>query len=559
MFLKRPWPAVCRNLLRIAFVVSVLMWVPAEAAMAAPEGPVILPVWRGEVPGKPANVEEETTINGRVVNVSTPMMYAYVLPGVRPAPAAVVICPGGGYSHLSMEREGHDVARWLNSLGIAAVVLKYRFSPYHHPIPLDDARQAVSEVRRRAKELNIDPWRLGIIGFSAGGHLAATVMTAAGQTPMDRPDFGILAYPVISMDDESLVHKGSRESLLGPDFSPEEARRLSANLNVTPSCPPAFIFHAKDDSAVPVGNSEKMYEALQAKGIDSELFLVDRGGHGFGLDIPEVNKAIERWLDARGLTGVKTLESQKSASVDQMSGGVPDHQISGANRVRIFIAGDSTACDYEASRAPRTGWGQTLGEYFDPDRVEVINRAQSGRSSKSFMDEGELDKIARDIKPGDYLWIQFGHNDEKEANPKRYTDPATTFPQTLKKYIEAARNAGAQPVLLTPVVRRRFEDGRLADSHGGYLTAVRKLAREENVPLIDMAAMSEAFFNDVGEEKSKQYFMHLVPGESSNYPEGAEDDTHFQKRGAEAMARLAVEGIRELGLPLAGSIINQRK
>ena len=134
-----------------------------------------------------------------------------------------------------------------------------------------------------------------------------------------------------------------------------------------------------------------------------------------------------------------------------------------------------------------------------------------------------------------------------------------TFPQTLKKYIEAARKAGARPVLLTPVVRRRFENGLLADSHGAYLTAVRKLAQEENVPLIDMAAMSEAFFNGVGEEKSKQYFMHLVPGESSNYPEGAEDDTHFQKRGAEAMAGLAVGGVRELGLPLAASIIKQGK
>ena len=284
--------------------------------MAASEGPVILPVWKGDVPGLLANVQEERTMNGSVVNVSTPMMYAYLLPDVRPAPAAVVICPGGGYSHLAIEKEGHAVARWLNSLGIAAIVLKYRFSPYHHPIPLSDARQTVSEVRRQAKKLNIDPQRLGIMGFSAGGHLAATVMTAPGQTKMDRPDFGILAYPVISMDNESLVHKGSREFLLGPDFSSEEALRLSANLNVTQSCPPAFLFHAKDDRAVPMGNSEKMYEALQAKGIDSELFLVDRGGHGFGLSIPEANKAMERWLDARGLTGVKTITSRESTVVD---------------------------------------------------------------------------------------------------------------------------------------------------------------------------------------------------------------------------------------------------
>jgi acetyl esterase/lipase len=314
MFGNRPGPAVCRMLLRIAFVFSVLAWIPTKATMTASEGPVIIPVWSGDIPGKLANVEEERTMNGSVVNVSTPMMYAYLLPDVRPSPAAVVIYPGGGYPHLAIEKEGFAVARWLNNLGIAAVVLKYRFSPYHHPIPLADGRQAVSEVRRQAKQLNIDPKRLGIMGFSAGGHLAATVMTAAGQTETNRPDFAILAYPVISMDDEKLVHKGSREFLLGPEFSPEEARRLSANLNVTQSCPPAFIFHAKDDNAVPAGNSVKMYEALKAKGIDSELLFVDRGGHGFGLSIPEVNEAMERWLDARGLTGVKTLSSKDGTS-----------------------------------------------------------------------------------------------------------------------------------------------------------------------------------------------------------------------------------------------------
>ena len=180
MFRSRPGPAVRRTLLRMAFVLSALAWIPTKVTMTASEGPVIVPVWSGNIPGKLANVEEETTTNGGVVNVSTPMMYAYLLPDLRPSPAAVVVYPGGGYSHLAIEKEGHAVARWLNGLGIAAVVLKYRFSPYHHPIPLADARQAVSEVRRQAKQLNIDPKRLGIMGFSAGGHLAATVMTAPG-------------------------------------------------------------------------------------------------------------------------------------------------------------------------------------------------------------------------------------------------------------------------------------------------------------------------------------------------------------------------------------------
>jgi len=309
----RPGPAVCRVLLGIAAVVSVLTWIPGKAATTASEKPLIVPVWSGAVPGKLADVEEEKTTNGSVVNVSIPMMYAYPLPDAQPAPAGVIICPGGGYSHLAIEKEGYAVARWLNTLGIAAIVLKYRFSPYHHPIPLADARQAVSEVRRQAKKLNIDPGRLGIMGFSAGGHLAATVMTAPGQTPENRPDFGILAYPVISMDDETLVHKGSRQFLLGPVFSPEEARSLSANLNVTPSCPPAFIFHAKDDKAVPAGNSEKMYEALKGNGMDSELLLVDRGGHGFGLSIPEVNAAMQKWLIARRLAGSKEVPSHRNS------------------------------------------------------------------------------------------------------------------------------------------------------------------------------------------------------------------------------------------------------
>jgi len=555
MFGNRLSTAVIGKILGVALLVSFLMWIPGKAAAETPEGPTILPVWSGDIPGKLTNIDEERASRGRVVNVSTPVMYAYLLPDVLPPPAAVVICPGGGYSHLAMDKEGHAVARWFNSLGMAAVVLKYRFSPYRHPVPLSDARQAIREVRRRAKELNIDPGRLGIIGFSAGGHLAATVLTAPGQTGMDRPDFGILAYPVISMNDEKLVHRGSREFLLGPDFSPEEARRLSADLNVTSSCPPVFIFHAKDDSAVPAGNSEKMYEALQNNGIESELFLVDRGGHGFGLAIPEVNRAMQRWLDSRGLTGGQTVSPGNGIPVDRRSGGVPIPNTPESNRVHIFIAGDSTACNYDESRAPRTGWGQALGDYFDPERVEVINRAKSGRSSKSFIAEGELEKIARDIGPGDYLWIQFGHNDEKEYDPERYTDPAEAYPQTLRKYIEAARMAGARPVLLTPVVRRRFENSRLVDSHGEYLTAVRKLAREENVPLIDMAAMSEAFFNSTGEEKSKRYFLHLAPGESPNYPEGIEDDSHFRRRGAEAMAGLAVEGVRKLGLPLTRAII----
>lgn len=537
--------SAARTLLPGLTLMTLMTFLSIANALAAQGEPLSMPIWLNEIPGQMAGVSPEEITGGRAKNVSTPMLYAYPLPDARPAPAAVVVCPGGGYGWLSMQREGHAVAKWLNERGVAAFVLKYRMKPYHHPIPLADARQAISEVRRQARGLNIDPDRIGIMGFSAGGHLAATVMTIPGQTKMNRPDFGILAYPVISMDDTSLVHKGSRENLLGPAFTPGEAAKLSANLNVTESCPPALLFHARDDKSVPVGNSIKMNKAMKEAGVESELFLVDKGGHGFALGIPEVNDAMEQWLVAHGL-GHPAAEAATPIAAPTSAG-----------PVTVFIAGDSTACNYESKRAPRMGWGQVLNRFFDPARVKIENRAISGRSSKSFLDQGALAKIAGEIKAGDYLFIQFGHNDQKDEDPSRYTNPASTYPQTLMKYIETARAAGAQPVLMTSIVRRKFKNGQLRDTHGEYLTAVRNLAAQQDVPLIDMEQKSRALFGELGDEGSKPYFMHLAPGESPNYPEGRKDNTHLQERGALAMAGLVVEGVRELNLPLAAAVTRQ--
>ncbi|RKN84065.1 rhamnogalacturonan acetylesterase [Paenibacillus ginsengarvi] len=220
----------------------------------------------------------------------------------------------------------------------------------------------------------------------------------------------------------------------------------------------------------------------------------------------------------------------------------------------VYLAGDSTVSSYGASAAPMAGWGQMIGELFQ-DGVQVRNEARGGRSSKSFIGEGRLAPIAEAITPGDYLFIQFGHNDQKN-DEARYTSPNETYPHYLRQYIEAARTKGATPVLFTPVERRLFgEDGRLKDSHGAYPAAVLKLADEENVTVIDLRQKSRSLLESLGDEASKKLFTWLEPGESPNYPSGTQDNTHFNETGAREIARLVAEGIRESGLALANRLL----
>lgn len=213
----------------------------------------------------------------------------------------------------------------------------------------------------------------------------------------------------------------------------------------------------------------------------------------------------------------------------------------------VYIAGDSTVCDQPASGYPYAGWGQMLPSFFKHD-VAVDNHAHSGRSTKSFIDEGRLDAILTNIKAGDFLFIQFGHNDEK-SDVLRGTKPFTTYQEYLSKYIEAAREQGAHPVLITPVQRRYFnEDGTLMDTHGDYIVAMKELADKENVPLIDLAARSKIVFEQAGVEGSKLDFLWAWPGEYIHFPAGVEDNTHFSQFGAKRMARIVAASIAELAI-----------
>ncbi len=208
--------------------------------------------------------------------------------------------------------------------------------------------------------------------------------------------------------------------------------------------------------------------------------------------------------------------------------------------LRLVIAGDSTASDYDAARWPRRGWGQELPSFVDAS-VDVRNRAQSGRSARSFIEQGWIYDVARDLRAGDLLLIQFGHNDEKADDPTRYDEPQQAFPLWLRQYVELARAVGATPVLLTPVARRHFVAGRAVDRHGPYAEAVRALARREQVALVDLGASSLRWLAGLGEDGSRAFYLHLPE-------QNLRDDTHFHQRGAAAVACLVVQGLREQGL-----------
>jgi lysophospholipase L1-like esterase len=213
----------------------------------------------------------------------------------------------------------------------------------------------------------------------------------------------------------------------------------------------------------------------------------------------------------------------------------------------LFLAGDSTVTDQGEEGYPYAGWGQLLPRCFKAG-IAVDNRALSGRSSKSFIEEGHLEGIAADIRPRDYLFIQFGHNDSK-TDDLRHTEPFTAYKEHLLRLITVAREAGAYPVLVSSVHRRRFDsEEAIVDTHGDYLIAMRELADTEQVPLIDLAEKSRKLFEAYGSEGSKDLFMWSYPGEFIAHPGGVQDNTHFQILGARLLAELIVEGIREVGL-----------
>jgi acetyl esterase/lipase len=279
----------------------------ATSAGAPPPAPT--PIYDGAAPGALGTQGQDA-----------PHLFEYrPPPGAAPAPA-VIICPGGGYAGLAIDYEGFNEAAWFQAHGIAAFVLQYRLPAqgYRHPVPMHDGQRAIRWVRSRAADLHVDPRKIGIMGFSAGGHLAATLEThfdagnPAATDPVDRvscrPDFAVLAYAVITMKAGG-TDIGSRTRLLGPNPDPALVENLSNETQVTAQTPPTILFHAQDDKIVPIRNSRDMYAALQKAGVPSELHEYPNGGHGFGYRIPEATPkgwfdvTLYGWLKKMGFAG----------------------------------------------------------------------------------------------------------------------------------------------------------------------------------------------------------------------------------------------------------------
>ncbi|WP_348824364.1 alpha/beta hydrolase [Flavobacterium aestuarii] len=285
-------------------------------------------LWK-QIPGviKNDNYKEELRLDAQgnrtgIRKVTEPVLIPFLAANHSSRNASVIICPGGGYWGLSIDKEGINVAKWFNSIGISAFVLKYRLPSddimTHKTIgPLQDAQEAIRTLRRNAVKWNLDSTKIGIMGFSAGGHLASTVSTHYLDKVYDskddvsaRPDFSLLIYPVISME-YGITHNGSKENLLGKNVSADLISNYSNEKQVNENTPPAFLVHATDDQAVPVENSINYYLALKKNKVAAEMHLYQNGGHGFGLGTQGTNTdwptACKSWLVAN-----KIIDSQKN-------------------------------------------------------------------------------------------------------------------------------------------------------------------------------------------------------------------------------------------------------
>ena len=294
------------------FSIPLLMLAIAAAAVAQPAAPPpnlnaepeVISLWEGNAPGALGDTDADRPT------------LTFFRAARQPNGSAVIIAPGGGYAALAMNHEGRYVAAWFNSMGVNAFVLKYRLGPrYHHPIELGDAQRAIRLVRARAAQFGVQPDRIGMMGFSAGGHLTATAGThfdkghSGAADPVDRassrPDFLILAYPVISFD-PAIAHAGSVRSLLGDNPDAALIQNLSDELQVTATTPPTFLFHTTADPTVPVENSVRFYLALRAAKIPAEMHLFENGPHGVGLALADPALSLwptllSNWLRGRGL------------------------------------------------------------------------------------------------------------------------------------------------------------------------------------------------------------------------------------------------------------------
>ncbi|WP_040351861.1 alpha/beta hydrolase [Blastopirellula marina] len=297
---------------KVVFTLLLLGFLPLVAMSAEPKRELLWPAGAPDAKGDTDNDKPTITV--------------YLADGADKTNCGVVVLPGGGYGHLATGHEGVDIAKWYNSFGVSAFVVEYRHRGrgYAHPAPIQDAQRAIRTVRARAEEFGVSPDKIGVMGFSAGGHLASTAAThfdagdAKAADPIDqvscRPDFAILCYPVIALD-QPFTHRGSQKNLLGENPDKALVKSLSNESQVTSDTPPTFLFHTSEDTGVPPQNSIVFYEALQKAKVPAEMHIFAKGRHGVGLaaNIPGTSawpKLCEAWLSGQGMLSTKSEASK---------------------------------------------------------------------------------------------------------------------------------------------------------------------------------------------------------------------------------------------------------
>lgn len=273
----------------------VLFSILALSTMNAQE---VVKLWNGNPPTSNGITGDESGLNNRVSNVSNPEMFIYKANPTTDRNIAVVICPGGGYSGLAINHEGHEFAKWLQPLGITGVVLKYRLPNQHKTVPLEDLQQAIRYAKQNLGKQGLSDFQVGVAGFSAGGHLASTGSTHFEEQE-NRPDFSILFYPVITMGE--YTHQGSKNNLLGENPSANDVMYYSNETQVSELTPPTILLLSDDDKAVPAMNSIRYYEALKDHNVPATMYIFPEGGHGWGMKSSfkyhtEMLELLKQWL-----------------------------------------------------------------------------------------------------------------------------------------------------------------------------------------------------------------------------------------------------------------------
>lgn len=487
--------------------------------------------------GKAVGISERENLVYGTVGGQTLALDLY-RPAGRVIVPAILIVHGGGWETGSREME-RPLARALAARGYAALPVSYRLGEAgRYPQPVHDLKAAVRWVRAHAQELGVDSEHIAILGASAGGQLAALVGASNEEAALEGKVNDLKAsssvQAVINIDGladftapELVAQQKTKPSaptrFLAGSFTTRPAvwRAASPLSHVDGQSAPVLFINSTATSPLLPGRAE-MQTKLLAAGIASETVVVPDTPHPFWLFQP--------WFDRVVAETDKFLSARFPLAPT------------------LHLAGDSTMADKPDLGYPERGWGQALRELVGPS-WRFVNHAVNGRSTRSFRELGHWDRLLAQLRAGDWVVIQFGHNDAKREDPARYADAATDYPANLRRFVADVRARGAYPVLATPIVRRQWDErGDLLDTHGTYLAAVREVAATEKVPLLEMEGVTRAWLREAGEAGSRAFFMTFAPGQHPRLPDGKQDNTHLVEAGAQQVALLAAQEMRRLAL-----------